>query len=288
MEPRTHADKRRCSGAAPPATPRNAFFAFICVHLRFQITEGIHHAFRRVDVLHRLLDDFRRIGPGARGTRLRIRLGSRALAYPDLAALAMGRRWRTAEAVRRRDGSIRDPHRGGDGDEDAETRHRRLPGEPARHDPDRQAGRLDRPGLRRALPVRHRHRLECRGDGGPRHGVRHPRQAGARAHRGDEGDLDQIEGRVSWRAGQLPRDDGLAEAGAEAAPADHRRRRLSAGGAACRALWRRLDSAGRPTGPGRRRVRVRAEVPRDAEGGRARRGILSRSRCSVCRRMPIC
>src|SRR5450755_1982304 len=40
---------------------------------------------------------------------------------------------------------------GGDGDEDPEAWHRRLPGEPARHDPDRQACRLDRPGVRRAL-----------------------------------------------------------------------------------------------------------------------------------------
>ena len=70
-------------------------------------------------------------------------------------------------------------------------RHRCLPGEPARHDPDREAGRLDRPGIRRTLPVRYRHRLERRGDGGPRHGVRHARQAGARAHRGDEADLDK-------------------------------------------------------------------------------------------------
>ena len=30
-----------------------------------------------------------------------------------------------------------------------------------------------------------------------------PPQAGARAHRGDEGDLDQVQGRVSRRAGQL-------------------------------------------------------------------------------------
>ena len=87
-------------------------------------------------------------------------------------------------------------------------------------------------------------------------GVRHARQAGARAHRGDEADLDQIEGRIPRRAGQLPRDDDVAEAGAEAAPAGHRRRRLSAGGAACGALRRRLDSAGRSAGPVRRRVRL--------------------------------
>ena len=51
------------------------------------------------------------------------------------------------------------------------------------------------------------------------------------------------------------RDDDLAEAGAEAAPAGDRRRRLPAGGAARGALWRRLDPAGRPARPVRRRVR---------------------------------
>ena len=163
--------------------------------------KGTDDAFRRVDVLHRLFDDGRRTGPGAGGARLRIRLGGGALAHPDLAALAVGRRRRSAEAVLRRDGSVRDPDRRGGGDQDAEARHRRLPGEPARHDPDREAGGLDRPGVRRALPVRHRHRLERRGDGGPRHGVRHARQAGARAGRGDEGDLDQERRRsttASW------------------------------------------------------------------------------------------
>ena len=121
-----------------------------------------------------------------------------------------------------------------------------LPGEPARSDPDRQAGGLDRPGLGRPLPVRHRRRLERRGDGRPRHGVPHAREAGARARRGDEGDLDQIEGRIPRRVRQLPGDDGVAEMRAEAARAGDRRRRVPAGGASRGALWRRLDSAGRP------------------------------------------
>ena len=47
-----------------------------------------------------------------------------------------------------------------------------------------------------------------------------------------------------------------------------------AGGAACGALRRRLDPAGRKAEPVRRRVRLRAQVPGDAEGGRARRGVL--------------
>ena len=32
-------------------------------------------------------------------------------------------------------------------DQEAQGRHRHLPGDPARHDPDRQARRLDRPGV---------------------------------------------------------------------------------------------------------------------------------------------
>ena len=47
--------------------------------------------------------------------------------------------------------------------------NRRLPGGAARSDPDREAGGLDRPGVRRPLPVRHRQRLEPGRDGEPRH-----------------------------------------------------------------------------------------------------------------------
>ena len=75
------------------------------------------------------------------------------------------------------------------------ARHRHLPGHPARHDPDREARRLDRPGLGRAVSVRHRRRLERRGDRKPRHGLRHPHAKDARADRGDEGDLDQVDSR---------------------------------------------------------------------------------------------
>src|SRR6201995_1114201 len=42
----------------------------------------------------------------------------------------------------------------------------RLPGAPARHDPDRQAGRLDRPDIERPLSVWYRRRLEPGRDGG--------------------------------------------------------------------------------------------------------------------------
>ncbi len=69
-----------------------------------------------------------------------------------------------------------------------------------------------------------------------------PPQAGARACRGDEGNLDQVKGRVSWRVRELRPDDDLAEAGPETASADHRRRRLPVRRAARLALRRRLDA----------------------------------------------
>ena len=150
-----------------------------------------------------------------------------ALAYPAVAqdALASG------GELPRQYYDVMDPFvtlRRRRGDENAEARHRRLPGDPARSDPDRETGGLARPDLGRALPVRHRRRLERGRDGGPRHGLRHPLQADARADRGDAGDLDRVEARVPWRIREFRPDDDLAEAGAEAAPADHRRRRVSA------------------------------------------------------------
>ena len=165
--------------------------------------------------------------------------------HPAVAQVALPERRRPAEEVLRRDGPVRGADGGGGRHQDAQGRHRHLPDRPARSDPDRQAGRLDRPDLRRALPVRRRQRLEPGRDGEPRHRLRNPPQAGARAHRGDEGDLDQVEGRVSRRVGQLRSDDDLAQAGAEAASADHRRRRLPLRRAPRHPLRRRLDAAPR-------------------------------------------
>ncbi len=71
-----------------------------------------------------------------------------------------------------------------------------------------------------------------------------PPQAGARACRGDEGDLDQIQSGIPRRVRQFRSDDGVAEARAEAAPAGDRRRRLSLFGASGDPLRRRLDPAG--------------------------------------------
>ena len=97
--------------------------------------------------------------------------------------------------------------------------------------------------------------------------VRDPPQAGARADRGDEGDLDQVQARVSRRDGQLRSDDDLAQAGAEAAPADPGRRRLPLRRAPRHPLRRRLDAASRAAAVSQR-ARLPARVPQD--GGRRR------------------
>jgi hypothetical protein len=80
---------------------------------------------------------------------------------------------------------------------------------------------------------------ECRRDGRPRHGLRDPYEEDARADRGDEGDLDQGQAGTSRRVRQLSADDDLAQAVAEAASADNRRRRLPPRRAARDPLWRR-------------------------------------------------
>ena len=128
---------------------------------------------------------------GARGARLRLALGGRALAHlPVVRRFECADRRRAGAAVLRRDGSFRHAERRGGRDRAAQARDRRRPRDPARHDPDGEARRLARPGLGRTLYLRHRRRVECRGDGKPWHGLRDPLSENARADRGDEGDLD--------------------------------------------------------------------------------------------------
>ena len=86
---------------------------------------------------------------------------------------------------------------------------------------------IDRPAVQRPLPVRRRQRLEPGRDREPRHRLHEPPQAGARADRGDEDDLDRGRARVSRRVRELRQDEAVAQAHAEAASADHRRRRAS-------------------------------------------------------------
>src|SRR6266481_414580 len=72
-----------------------------------------------------------------------------------------------------------------------QTRYRRGAHSAARRDPDRQAGRLDRPGEPGTVPVRSRGWVEPGRNGRPRHRLCDPLQASARIDRGDEGDLDE-------------------------------------------------------------------------------------------------
>ena len=150
----------------------------------------------------------------------------------------------------------------------APRRDGHLPRRPARSHPDGQGGRHARPGLRRPVPLRHRRGLERRGDGGSRHRVRLAVQGDAGARGGDAGDLDQVQAGVQRRARAVPADDDVAEAGAEAAPARHRRRRLSLRRPARHRLWRRL-AAPRPPARLRRRARAPARLPQDGRRGRA-------------------
>src|ERR1019366_6489011 len=131
------------------------------------------HAIRRVDVLHRLLDGPLGAWPGAGRTWLRVGLGCRALAHSAVAPNAVRGRRRAAETLLRCDGPVRCPHRRRDGDEDLEGRDRGVSGEPARPDPDGQAGGLDRPDLRRPVLVWDRQRLEPGRDGKSWHRVRY-------------------------------------------------------------------------------------------------------------------
>ena len=142
---------------------------------------GRHHADRRLHVRDRLLHPHRRAGARRRGARLRVALRARAHPHPGEPAHAVPRRRRAAQGVLAHAGSVRRAHGGRGRDEDAQARHRHLPDHRARHDRHRQGGGQPRLPLRRALPLRHRRRLERRGDGEPRHRVQDALQEDARA-----------------------------------------------------------------------------------------------------------
>jgi hypothetical protein len=91
---------------------------------------------------------------GTRRARVRVGLGTRALAHPDLAQNTLSGRQRIAEAVLGRDGSVRVADCGGGCHDKVGGRNRRVPGAAPRPDPDGQARRLDRSGVERTLSVR--------------------------------------------------------------------------------------------------------------------------------------
>ena len=212
------------------------------------------------------------MGPAALGRALEER-GFESLWAPEhshiplLARLRVPAGRRAAEEVLRRDGPVRHPRGGRGGHHAAPGGDRDLPGGPARPDPDRQGGGEPRPGLGRALPVRHRGGLERGGDGRPRHRVQVALRGDARAGGGDAAHLDEVQARVRGRVRQVPADDDLAQAGAEAAPAGAGRRRVSPRGAPGARLRRRLGAA-RAAARVRRRARQAARVRRARAGGR--------------------
>ena len=172
--------------------------------------------------------------------------------------------------ILRRDGPVRDLDRRGDGDKDVEGRDRGVPRHPARHDPDRQARRHDRPGLGRPVSVRHRRRVEPGRDREPRHRVQNPLQEDARADRGDEGDLDQVRSpNTTARSSKSPKMRTWPK------PVQKPHPPVIVGGAfphsarRAVALRRRLDAECEP-GAICRRHRVFAGVPADGDGSRAR------------------
>src|SRR5205823_7654593 len=109
-------------------------------------------------------------------------------------------------------------------------------------------------------------------------------QEDARADRNDARDLDQVEARISRRAGRFSADDDLAETGAEPA-AGHRRRRFSAWRAPRLALREWLDPAFPPPAI-RRRDRFPAAISANGCRGRARPGRGAGHRMGGPPRMP--
>src|SRR5207247_1156 len=149
------------------------------------------HEYRRVHVLHRLRDSYRRACPRGRGARLRIALGARAHSHPDESPDPVPRRQPAPQGIRAHLRPFRLAHGRRRRDQATPDRHRHLPGHRARHHHHGQGGGEPRRAVGRALRVRHRGRMERRGDGEPRRRIRHTLQEAARAGLGHEGDLDK-------------------------------------------------------------------------------------------------
>src|SRR5579883_47171 len=259
-----------------------------CYALRRRLgAGGGAHADRRVLFPDGLRHRHCRTGPRSRGARLRFALRAGTHPYPGQPPHPVPRRRRAAEALFAYLRSVRRPVLRRGGDEEIAGRHRHLPDSRARPDRHRKMRRQPRPAVGRALRLRHRRRLERRGDGKSRRPLQHPFQIDARAHPGDEGDLDRGGGPVPRRDGRFRPDLVVAEADPAAAPADPARRRERLHAAPRRRILRRLVPApaprhghrprGRPAaGDGRpRRARffqpVHLGVPRPGRPGCARR-----------------
>ena len=142
------------------------------------------------------------LGPHGRGARLRVAASRRAHAHPGQPRDAVPGRRRAAAAstATRSTRSWRSP-RSRRSRERHQDRHRRLPRDPARPDRDREGGRDARPRSRAgascsaSAPAGTVEEMRNHGTDPKTRFRRH-----ARAHRGDEGDLDGGRGRVPRRA----------------------------------------------------------------------------------------
>ena len=166
--------------------------------------KGGSDAYRRVDVLHRLFHDSRRARQGAGGARLRIGLGARALAHSADAQVAV---WPGGGELPKKYYDAMDPFVTLMAAGAATTTLKVGTGVCLvnQRDPIQTAklvASIDQlSGGRFLFGVGN----GWNQDEMENHGTdfETPPQAGARAHRGDEGDLDQVQGRVSRRHGQV-------------------------------------------------------------------------------------
>ncbi len=214
------------------------------------------------------------LAQAASGAEFEVGLGARALAYPDVASFALSGRRRSAEAILRRDGPVRD-------------RWRRRP---------RGSTKTIKLGTGVCLVIQRDTIQSAKsvaslgqvsggrflfGIGGGWNAeemedrsteVQNPFQKDARADQGDERDLDQGRCRIPGYGDLVDfrPDGGVAQTGAEAAPAGHRRRRLSAFGAPGAALRRRLDPQCEPAALCRRHRLSAAVQSRWRQGNGAR------------------
>ena len=107
---------------------------------------------------------------------------ARAHPHPGQPQIAVPGRRRAAQALLPHARSVRGALVRRRGDQEAQARHRHLPGPAARADRHRQVDRQPRPALGRPLRLRHRRRLERRRDGESRRPVRRPASSMLREH----------------------------------------------------------------------------------------------------------
>ena len=230
----------------------------------------------------------------AEDARLRVALVPRALPHPDEPRVTVGRprgRAAAARVLRPHLRPVRRPRRVRGGHLDDQAGHRHLPRRPTRPDPHGQGGRQRRRAVGRAVPLRHRLRLEQGGDGPARHGVRRASGDPARADPRHEGAVDRRRGLVrrrprarSSRAGRgRSRRSSRTRRSSSAAPPARRPRRTSPSSATvgCRSVGASsrpagTRSSGRATTSAATRQHRARRVQRAARRGQAHRARRAR------------